>query len=93
MRISLCADSLAPCASCPGMDYAGEDSKKRKLNDASNGVLPSLSKDDLKLLLDPLSKEQLVNLLVDALLSNMVKLKRVQSLLTKLRESLVDSAS
>ncbi|EFJ38326.1 hypothetical protein SELMODRAFT_163608 [Selaginella moellendorffii] len=49
------------------MDFVAEDTKKRKLNsDDSNGYSVSLSKDDLKRLLEPLSKEQLVALLIDA---------------------------
>eukprot|EP00249_Psilotum_nudum_P019672 c27366_g1_i2 orf=356-1435(-) len=48
------------------MDYGGEELKKRKMIDDINGSLSMLSKDDLKMLLDPLSKEQLVALLVNA---------------------------
>eukprot|EP00250_Pteridium_aquilinum_P012540 c20788_g2_i1 orf=175-1260(+) len=47
------------------MEYVGEDTKKRKL-DESNGSTPFLSKEDVKMLLEPLSKEQLVNLLMNA---------------------------
>eukprot|EP01018_Ginkgo_biloba_P038212 Gb_23748 [translate_table: standard] len=47
------------------MEHAG-DGKKRKLDDESNGEAVPLSKEDLKQLLAPLSKEQLVSLLVNA---------------------------
>ncbi|KAH8935557.1 hypothetical protein BDL97_17G034800 [Sphagnum fallax] len=45
----------------------GDESKKRKLSkEESNGSILKLSKDELKKLLEPLTKEQLVALLVDA---------------------------
>lgn len=45
----------------------GDESKKRKLSkEESNGNILKLSKDELKKLLEPLTKEQLVALLVDA---------------------------
>ncbi|MCO5611791.1 hypothetical protein L7F22_066050 [Adiantum nelumboides] len=47
------------------MEYPAEDTKKRKLDD-SNGSTPLLTRDDVRMLLEPLSKEQLVNLLMNA---------------------------
>ncbi|KAI5076348.1 hypothetical protein GOP47_0008413 [Adiantum capillus-veneris] len=47
------------------MEYPAEDTKKRKL-DESNGSTPLLTRDDVRMLLEPLSKEQLVNLLMNA---------------------------
>ncbi|KAK1306920.1 hypothetical protein QJS10_CPA10g00101 [Acorus calamus] len=42
-----------------------EDSKKRKHGESGNGELPtSMPEEELRLLLDPLRKDQLVNLLV-----------------------------
>lgn len=51
-----------------GSDYSGyEDTKKRKVTEGGNGNSSvKLSRDELKTLLEPLSKEQLVLLLVDA---------------------------
>lgn len=51
-----------------GSDYSGyEDTKKRKVTEGGNGNSSvKLSRDELKKLLEPLSKEQLVLLLVDA---------------------------
>ncbi|KAJ7564656.1 hypothetical protein O6H91_02G044400 [Diphasiastrum complanatum] len=48
------------------MEYVTDDSKKRKLNDESNGTDVPYSKEDLKKLLEPLSKDQLILLLTDA---------------------------
>lgn len=42
------------------------DGKKRKLDEEANGAPLQLSKDDLHSLLEPLSKEQLISLLVNA---------------------------
>jgi len=47
------------------MEQSG-DGKKRKLDDGSNGGLVEVSEEDLRQLLAPLSKEQVVNLLVNA---------------------------
>lgn len=47
------------------MEQSG-DGKKRKLDDGSNGVPLEVSEEDLRQLLAPLSKEQVVNLLVNA---------------------------
>ena len=48
------------------MEYGGEESKKRKVDEENkNGSSLQLSKDDIKALLEPLSKEQLVDLLAD----------------------------
>ncbi|KAG0626873.1 hypothetical protein M758_2G157700 [Ceratodon purpureus] len=51
-----------------GSDYSGfEDSKKRKVMEGGDGTSSvKLSRDELKKLLEPLSKEQLVGLLIDA---------------------------
>lgn len=51
-----------------GSDYSGfEDSKKRKVMEGGDGTSTvKLSRDELKKLLEPLSKEQLVGLLIDA---------------------------
>lgn len=42
------------------------DGKKRKLDDAANGAAQQLSEDHLHSLLEPLSKDQLISLLVNA---------------------------
>jgi hypothetical protein len=42
------------------------DGKKRKLDEEANGAALQLSKDHLHSLLEPLSKEQLISLLVGA---------------------------
>ena len=47
------------------MEQSG-DVKKRKLDDGSNGGPVEVSEEELKQLLAPLSKEQVVNLLVNA---------------------------
>ena len=47
------------------MEQSG-DVKKRKLDDGSNGGSVEVSEEELKQLLAPLSKEQVVNLLVNA---------------------------
>eukprot|EP00246_Nothoceros_aenigmaticus_P011545 TRINITY_DN3181_c0_g1_i1.p1 TRINITY_DN3181_c0_g1~~TRINITY_DN3181_c0_g1_i1.p1 ORF type:complete len:367 (+),score=70.42 TRINITY_DN3181_c0_g1_i1:102-1202(+) len=44
----------------------GDEGKKRKLNEESNGSAVHLSEDELKKLLEPLSKEQLIGLLAKA---------------------------
>lgn len=51
-----------------GSDYSGfEDTKKRKVMEGGDGTSTvRLSRDELKKLLEPLSKEQLVGLLIDA---------------------------
>lgn len=43
-----------------------EENKKRRLNDDNNGSSIVLSSEELKKLLEPLSKEQLITLLADA---------------------------
>lgn len=48
------------------MELSGEDAKKRRLDDDGNGASPFVTSEDLRALLEPLSKEQLVDLLATA---------------------------
>lgn len=51
-----------------GSDYSGfEDNKKRKVTESGNGASTvQLTRDELKSLLEPLNKDQLIALLIEA---------------------------